>query len=642
MRPTLIPPNDKRAGPAARSAWAPIVEFLRRHAPFDRMAPPHLEFLAERLTLGFYAKDETITSPEAGEAGTFYIIKQGRVRGDSPNDAEGAWELLPGECFPIGALLARRAVRMPQRAVEDTFCFELARADFDRLYAESPEFRDFCSRRLASLLDQALRTLQAAVATRVSGEASLGAPLKSLVQRAPVTCARETPIRQALAVMNAEHVGSIVVADAARRAQGMFTLHDLLARVVTAGIELDAPVARVMTPDPLTLPPEAPAYEAALLMAARGIGHVCVVDDGALVGVVSERDLFSLQRVGMVNLSRAITRAPDIATLARLGHDVHRLIDQMLAQGASVAQLAQIVTLLNDHLTRRAIALCRAEAGAPELAFTWLAFGSEGRQEQTLKTDQDNGILFAVPPGTTAAQVRARLLPLAGRINQALADIGFPLCAGNVMAGNPECCLSLGEWQARFAAWVEQGTPEHLLKASIYFDFRALEGDDAPVAELRRFVLARCAANPRFLRQMAENALRNRPPLGLVRDFVLPSGGDHPHALDLKLQGTMPFVDGARLLALARGIAETNTPARLRAAARAGAVPADEAEAWCDAYGFLQLLRMRHHQRQEAGAHALDNHIDPDRLNELDRRILKEAFRQARKLQARIALDYRL
>lgn len=624
----------------------PVVEFLRRHAPFDRMAAAHLEFLAKHLRLGFYAKGEVITDPGQGAASTFYVIKQGRVRGETEQDeapaGEGAWELVVGECFPLGALLSQRPVRFRQRAVEDTFCFELTREDFETLHTRSPEFHDFCSRRLANLLDQTLRRFQANLAAQVSGGANLGAPLRSLVRHAPVACAPTAPIRAVLAAMNAEHIGSMVITDAAARPRGMFTLHDLLSRVVTSGVDLDAPIERVMTPDPLTLPADAPAYAAALLMTSQGFGHVCVVEGDRLAGVVSERDLFSLQRVGMVNLSRSITRAPDAATLARLGRDVHRLIDQMLVQGVSVAQLSQIVTLLNDHLTRRTIALSLAEAGAPDAPFTWLAFGSEGRQEQTLKTDQDNGILFAVARGESADAVRAKLLPLAQRINQVLADIGFPLCRGNVMAGNPECCLSAEEWRARFAAWIDQGSPAHLLKASIFFDFRTLHGDDAPVAELRQFVLERCAGNPRFLRQLAENALRNRPPLGLVRDFVLADRGEHPHTLDLKLQGTTPFVDGARLLALAHGLPETNTLARLRAAARAGAVRAEEVEAWCDAYDFLQLSRMRHHQRQESRGYALDNHIDPDGLNELDRRILKETFRQARKLQSRLALDYQL
>jgi CBS domain-containing protein len=412
--------------------------------------------------------------------------------------------------------------------------------------------------------------------------------------------------------------------------------------VATSGISLEAPIEQVMTRRPLSLSPQAAVYEAAALMARMGFGHVCVVENDRLTGVVSERDLFSLQRVGLVQLSRSITHAPDLATLTRLGRDIHRVIDQMLVQGASVAQLTQIITLLNDHITRRVITLCVAEAGAPPVAFTWLSFGSEGRQEQTLKTDQDNGILFVPPAGKSAQAVRAELLPLARKINQALDACGYPLCRGNIMAGNPECCLSLEEWKARFLDWIEHGTPEHLLNASIFFDFRAIYGERAPMEELQRWVAERVAVNATFLRQMAENALRNRPPLGLVRDFVVASGGEHPDTIDLKLNGSMPFVDGARLIALANRIAETGTIARFRAAARIGVLREKEADAWCDAHAFIYLLRMRAHQVQESQGLPLDNRVNPDSLNDLDRRILKEAFRQARKLQTRLALDYQL
>jgi len=314
----------------------------------------------------------------------------------------------------------------------------------------------------------------------------------------------------------------------------------------------------------------------------------------------------------------------------------------MLVQGASVAQLSQIITLLNDHVARRAINLTLADTGMPRIRFSWVSFGSEGRQEQTLKTDQDNGILFEPPAGTSAEDARTELLPVARRINEALAACGYPLCPGNIMASNPECCLTAEEWKARFENWIDRGAPEHLLAASIFFDLRALWGDETPVAELRDWLARRVPNNQRFLRQMAENSLRNYPPLGLVRDFQLESDGAHEHMLDLKLRGATPFVDGARLIALAHGIAESNTLARLRAAARAGVLKEAEAEAWCDSYAFVQLLRMRTHQAQSRAGLALDNFIDPDSLNDLDRRILKESFRQARKLQTRIRLDYQL
>jgi CBS domain-containing protein len=314
----------------------------------------------------------------------------------------------------------------------------------------------------------------------------------------------------------------------------------------------------------------------------------------------------------------------------------------MLAQGASVEQLTQLISTLNDRLTARVIELCLAEI--PDLpTFTWLAFGSEGRCEQILRTDQDNGICFPVPEGASAEPLRTLLLPLARRINEALAQCGFELCAGDIMASNPECCLSLDEWRQRFAQWIERGTPEHLLKASIFFDFRALWGDPAPAEALRDLALGQAGRNPRFLRQMAANALRAEPPLGLIQDFARSGSGTRAGTLDLKMTGTTPFVDGARILALGCGVRETGTVARLRACAERKLIRADEAAAWGDAYAFILLQRTRNLQSQQrAGQHQADNRLDPDRLNELDRRILKEAFRQARKLQSRLKLDYRL
>ncbi|GAB6040065.1 putative nucleotidyltransferase substrate binding domain-containing protein [Endothiovibrio diazotrophicus] len=631
------------------SLLTPVLDFLGRHAPFDHMGGSQLEFLAKRLEPRYFAPGEVIVAPEDGPARRFYIIKEGRVRGELAHE-EGeeeaeerqAWELVAGECFPIGALLSHRPVHMVQRAVEETICYALERHDFELLLAQSAVFHDFCSRRLANLLDQALRGERARLAAGNVDGAPLSAPLGGLVRREPVTARAATPLGEALAAMEREHVGSIVAVDDVGRPVGLFTLHDLLSRVVLPGVALDRPLSAVMTAEPVTLPVQAYAHEAALLMAEHGFGHVCVVRDGRLEGVLSERDLFSLQRVGLSSLSRAIPRAADVESLVRLGRDVHRLIDRMLAQGASVAQLTEIVARLNDHLTRRVIELCLEDEEGELPEFTWLSFGSEGRSEQTLKTDQDNGILFEAAGDSEAENVRARLLPFARRVNEALARCGFPLCPGNIMASNPECCLSRAEWLARFERWIDQGTPEHLLKATIFFDYRPLYGPERPVEALREELLERTARNSRFRHQMAANALRNRPPLGMIRDFRVSRGGDHPHTFDLKVEGLAPFVDAARIYALAHGVGETNTGARLAAMVEKGVMRAADVEAWNEAYHYIQLLRMRTHQRQAGEGRPMSNHLDPDSLNELDQRILKEAFRQARKLQLKLSLEYQL
>ncbi len=625
--------------PADNALIAATAEHLRRFAPFDRMAAEHLSWLAERLRLGYYAKDETVLAPEQGEVRTFYIIKQGVIRGE--REGQGAWlELHEGECFPIGALLSRRPAISHFRAQTDVFCYELDARDFHALLELSPPFHAFCTLRLADLLAQSQRRTQARYLSAATEQQSLESTLGSLVRRPPVTCRPDTPLRESLEIMRAQGIGSIVVVSPDGTPEGIFTVRDLIGRVILPATPLETPMREVMSPQPVALASTAHAFEAALAMARHGFRHVLVADQGRLVGVVSEKDLFSLQRIGVTQISSAIRAANELGQLQQAAADIRQLGHNMMAQGVGAEQLTLLLSTLNDLLTQRVIELECAEAELCRERFCWLAFGSEGRLEQTLATDQDNGIIFSLAPGESADAVRARLVPLAERINRALDACGFPLCRGQIMAMNPKWCLALEEWKALFARWIDAGDPESLLNASIFFDFRPLHGQAALAEQLRQWLSTKAAANPRFLHQMVTNALRNRPPLGLVRDFVTDSGGAHADTLDLKLNGATPFVDAARVFALATGANATGTAQRLRQAGPKLNIPPAEIEAWVSAFFFIQLLRLRRqHEESEAGQ-PLDNRINPDRLNDLDRRILKEAFRQARKIQARLALDY--
>ena len=625
------------------SSLTPVIDFLRRHAPFEQMAAAHLEFMAKRLSLGFYARGEVILSPSDGAAKRLYIIKQGRVRGETVDGdgSDSAWELVTGEAFPVGALLSHRPTHMVQRAAEDTFCFELERDDFDRLIAQSEVFHDFCTRRIANLLDNALRSVQAHSATRISEENPLSTPLHSLVRRTPVTCSADTPLSDALQLMEQESVGSIAITNEKNEFRGILTLHDLLGRIILPQRPLSTPISEVMTKHPLALPASTLSWEAALVMAREGFGHLGVLESNKLIGIVSERDLFALQRIRLVNLSRNINHAADVATLRHLQEDIHRLVEQMLAQGASVDQITRIITALNDSTTQRVITLVLTEVGHPSTPFTWLAFGSEGRHEQTLKTDQDNGIIFNSVEGRSDEQIRIELLPIAQKINDALAECGFPLCGGNIMARNPDCCLSLDEWKNKFANWMYRSDSPELLNATIFFDFRPLYGPDGPAQELRQWLLNKVRDQRLFLRRMSANALANEPPLGVVRDFVVISGGEHPHTIDLKINGITPFVDAARIFSLAAGIAATNTEERLRNAGMQWHIEPAEVEAWIGAFLFIQLLRLRMQHEQGRRGEKITNNIDPYLLNELEQRILKESFRQARKLQGLLDRYYK-
>lgn len=621
------------------------MEFLRKYPPFNQMDSAQLAYLVEHCQLRFYAAGESIIKPGDGPVQHFYIVKQGLAVGERPHSArrgsETTFEIASGECFPLAALLGERATRTEHLAGEDTFCLLLGKDAFVRLFAQSAPFRDFALRGVSSLLDQVNQQVQLRAAENLGAQYSLDTTLRELALQQPVACSAATPLRDAVRRMHEQHVGSIVIVDEDERPAGIFTLRDLR-RVVADGESLEQPISALMTQRPFHLPPEASAFDAALAMTERHIAHVCLVEHERLVGVVSERDLFSLQRVDLVHLARTIRHAGRIETLVALRSDIRLLVERMLAHGASSTQITQLVTLLNDHTVCRVIELVLEELGDPGVPFSWLCFGSEGRREQTLHTDQDNGILFEADSPEQAEHMRQRLLPVARRINQRLAECGFALCRGNIMAGNPELCLSRREWAQRFAAFVREATPESLLASSIYFDLRVVWGDEQGCAQLRRQLLADVADNSLFQRLLAANALRHRPPLGRFRDFVVARKGAEKDTFDLKEEGLTPFVDGARLLALAHGVEDSSTLRRFAELVRLEVIDAQDGAAYEEAYHFIQQTRLQLHQQQAAQSLPLSNRLDPDSLNHLDRRILRESFRQAQRLQASLTLRYQL
>jgi CBS domain-containing protein len=353
-----------------------------------------------------------------------------------------------------------------------------------------------------------------------------------------------------------------------------------------------------------------------------------------------ERDLFGLQRVTMRNVTHAIRHARDVAALQRCTADIAALSDNLVAQGAAAEPLTHTITALNDALTHRLFELLLPRFSLGDVRWCWLAVGSEGRREQTVATDQDNAIVFEAAPAELEP-TRERLLAFARAANQALADLGFPLCAGNIMAGNPDCCLSLDEWRGRFAGWMREPTPEALLRANIFFDFRPLAGDVSLAVNLRGWLDATGGESKLFLRMLVANALQAEPPLGWIRTFRTDEG-EFAGTIDLKTHGTRIFVDAARAFALALGIGETNTSQRIRIAGRKLGRDEREIGASVDAYHFLQLLRLRAQRggleadgKGERPRQAL-NRLDPYSLNEIDQRMLREAFRQARALQTHL------
>ncbi|WP_018718811.1 DUF294 nucleotidyltransferase-like domain-containing protein [Arhodomonas aquaeolei] len=612
-------------------------DFLAGQPPFDSLPADLLMLVAETAAVRDAADGETLLGPEDGPPKGLFVIAAGRVSLEAGDDEPA--DLFVGESFPIEAVTERRAVAHTYRASGAVRLYRVPAAVIVQCIDSVPEFAAFCRRSATGLLVRGQAENRRQAGDELSRITSLDVSLRSVCAHTPVTAGADEDVRRVVARMHREGVGSVLVVNAGGGLLGIFTLHDLR-RVVADGGSLEARVDGVMSADPRTLPADALAFEAVILMAQHHIRHIPVMDGERIVGVVSERDLFARQRVNVVQVMRALNNAVDVAGIVAVRADIPPLIDALLGHGAGVDQITRVLTLLNDRTVARVIELCVGAHGEPAAPFTWMAFGSEGRGEQTLHTDQDNGMLFD-PGARPADEVREALLPLAREINEALDRCGFDLCKGNIMASNPELCLSLQEWRRLFSRMIASATPENLLRSSIYFDLRTVWGDVQPVEQLRGHILAEVRDNTLFLRSLAGNALTHRPALGWLRTFATERGRDGA-TFDIKMRGLFPFVEGARVLALESGIEATGTAARLAALPEAGVCTPDEAEAWGHALDYLQLIRMRAHQAQTRAGEALSNRVAPGELNPLDQRVLREALRQGRDIQRRLAVRFQL
>lgn len=464
-------------------------------------------------------------------------------------------------------------------------------------------------------------------------------PLARLVRRPVETCPPTASARTVIETLRRLKIGAMVIVDEEQRPLGILTLRDVVDRIVLEPGALDAPITAVMTQAPVGLERQSTAYEAARLMVRRGVRHVIVLDaHSRACGIVSERDLFGMQTAGVRHLSLAIKSADDVAEVETYGREIQALARTMVQQGAATGPLTAFISSLIDLLTERIVTLEFERAGVLDHV-CWIVMGSEGRSEQTLSTDQDNGLVFRAPAGVGDETMRERLLPIAKRINAALDRAGYRLCPGNIMASNPQWCASVDEWRTKFSRWIDSGSPEALLHGAIFFDLRGLTGVQTLAEELRTWLVGHASKTPRFLHQMAGNALRTAPALTRWTHDLAPGGDGR---IDLKMNGATPFIDAARIMSLAIGLDEVRTEARLLGAAKRLGIEPVEVDAWIAGFYHVQGYRLRHQLGCIERSAAPDNSMVVSGMHMLDRQVLRASLDQGRLVQRRITLDYGL
>jgi CBS domain-containing protein len=449
--------------------------------------------------------------------------------------------------------------------------------------------------------------------------------------------------------LSREGVGSVVVVDASGAAVGIVTDRDFRRKVVADGRDPAAtPAHAIMSRPVVTLPPAAFAFEAVLEMTRHRIRHVVLVDDGRPIGVVSSRDFLALQTTHPVTLGREIARAVSLDALAGLATRVTTLVRRLVDEGGTAYDIGQIVAELNDRIVIRVLALTAGaleEAGedAPASRYCWLAFGSEARREQTLRTDQDNGLVYEDPPPHVAGRAAEYYAKFAAAAIRGLEHVGFPPCPGGAMASNPTWCQPVSVWEGYFHRWMRQAGPEHVLAACIYFDLRPVGGSLEVAARLLDAI--RDAPRQRtFLGYLARDVVARRVPLTLFGNVAVHRSGPHRGAVDLKGAGSLQLVGAGRVYGLLLGLRETNTIDRIRAAAERGIFSGTETREIADAYQHLTRLRLLHQLENLARGETPDNYIAPGRLSRADALLMREAMKTIARVQdgvrERFATDF--
>ena len=624
-----------------------VAVFLARVPAFRLLDQAEVRELASNVEVDFSPAGTAILAEGDPPSEFLKIVVSGGVKVSlTAGDGDEVEVDYRSEGAAIGylSLFSGERSRVNVAAVEDTLCYLIPREHFLALLERRPDVREFFTRTfITTYMDKLFSDLRDGSLAR-GGRTQLmfSTPVGDLIKRAAVTAPPHISIRDAARVMSRHRVSSLVISSADREPVGIITDRDLRDQVAAAAFDDAQPVETIMSPLVITADPADICFEALVKMVRNNVHHLPVLEGGRLRGVLTNHDLMMLQGASPISVVREIDDQRDLEGLCRASHSVDGMIGLLLKEGARAGNLTRVITEINDRLVRKVLELVAGQLGPAPVAWCWIVFGSEGRREQTYKTDQDNAIIYADPADEAQArEAREWFAAFTPRVCDALASCGFPLCPGGYMAANPDWCRPLRDWKRIFSVWIANPDATAVLRAQILFDFRPLRGAVGLAGQLRDHLTAAIERAPAFLGFLANQIVKNQPPLGFLHRLVVEKEGEHKDRLNLKLKTIAPIVDLARLFALEKGLPETGTLERLRALREHHTIVGRYGAELEQAFEFLMFLRIHHQQAQVTAGQEPDNFVDPHELSALERKTAREVFGLVAKVQGLVIERYR-
>ncbi|SEG14406.1 DUF294 nucleotidyltransferase-like domain-containing protein [Algoriphagus boritolerans] len=637
-----------------------VAEFLKRFPPFSFLGKEDLTRVAQSVEIQFLEKGEMLFRQGEAARPHFFILKEGLIQlvENSPKGEQIREVCDEGDVFGVLALLGKRPYVLTSKVIENSLIYAIPVAVFEKILEENSRVALFFAAGFAAgqvVVRQDLSQGQKARGEfkKDSGDHSLlifSDQSAVIFSEKVVCCSPDTAIQSAAKEMAQAQVSSIVICDENKFPVGILTDKDLRTRVLAAGISPENPVSQVMTSPVITRNKQDGFSNLYLTMIRHRLHHLVLTEDGsdqsAVCGIISDHDVFLSMGNSPAVLIHALMNTLEVVEMRKIRDRAEQMLGYYLENEVSMEFVASVMTEINDVIIRQALEIVKDQLKAvyPEMMgirFCFLSMGSEGRAEQLLRTDLDNAILYE----DVAQNLKSRAVEYFQKLGEGVVEVllacGFDPCPGKIMASNPEWVQPLTVWKSYFTEWILHPSPEALMKVSIFFDFRSVAGSKALAEELSAHIYQEIGKKQVFLNFLALNAMKNPPPLGFFRDFVLERSGENRDQFDIKLRAMLPLTDLARLLVLSHQIVGINNTFR-RFEKLAELEPAN-AELFSQAgKAYEILMRMRALEGMQSKSNG--RFIKPRSLGKLQRQLLKNAFVPISELQEivniRFQLDY--
>jgi CBS domain-containing protein len=610
------------------------LNFLKNVVPFDSLAGEQLEEIAECMEWREFPRSSVIISQ--GVRGTnFFILRTGLVKVYLyENGKETLLGFLgEGDCFGEMALLNREPTTANIETMEETSCLAQPEESFLHMVRRYPLFYRFFSQLLTRRMKSIYRECLAG-----SGGIDRIEPflfrkqIAEMLSCNPPFCKEETPIREAAQRIIDEGINSLVVVGENQSPTGIVGTRELLEGVLLRKIRPEESVGTIMRHEFGSIGAQSYFFDALYEMVKQKTDRLVVLQEGKAHGLLTGFDLLKFRGLEMLSLLRNIDACGTAAELSMCRGEVEQVLKGLMADGALASQACRIVSELNDRIVRRVVELAEDSCGEPPCSYAWMGLGSEGRKEQTLLTDQDNALIYVGPPSESTDEYFARF---SAAVVRGLAEAGFPLCKGQVMATNAKYRGDLETWKKRTADWITSLALDHkeVMDAFVFLDFRSNAGDQRIENELRNYIFSLVSTHTTFIKVLAYYIVEVPIPLGFFKHFTVEKNGQHKNRVNIKTFGLVPLVTCLKLLAWREGVSQTNTLARISALASKGLFSSDTAEFLEQAFETLLTLRIRNNLSDREQGREASNYLDPALLSTRQKQLLKEAFLAVSELQ---------